>query len=114
MLYRSAALLFAVMAAFHTFGGFWSTPNTAMQSCELAAMRSVRYPTMGPQRNYHDFYAGFGLLVSPYLSLCDALAWQLAHFVVAMPEVQRGWRRLCWPHTLAPPCSAGCTSSTAR
>jgi hypothetical protein len=50
------------------------TPAAAM----LTTMGSVRFPVMGSERSYGEFYRGFGLFVSLEFAILAVLAYQVS------------------------------------
>lgn len=76
---KSLAVVLALFAAGHTLGtaghGITRDPREAAL---FDAMRSFRFPAMGFERSYWDFYRGFAFIVSVLLVVLAAMAWQLA------------------------------------
>jgi hypothetical protein len=76
---RSLAVTLALFAAGHTLGT--AAPHVTRGPREAAlfdAMQSFRFPIMGFERSYWDFYRGFALTISLLLVALTVMAWQLA------------------------------------
>ncbi len=72
--------LTGVMAFFtigHTMGVF-SPPTAGAAAAALETMRRTRFPVMGFERTYWEFYRGFGLFVSIEFGLVAVMAYQLS------------------------------------
>ncbi len=63
----------------------------------IDGMKSVRFQAQGMKRSYWDFYVGFGLFVTVFLSLAAAIAWQLGG--LPAPALSQ-MRSLAWLLTL--------------
>jgi hypothetical protein len=73
-------LLAAIMLFFtvgHTIGVL-NPPADGVAGQALDAMRRARFPIMGFERSYWDFYRGFGFFVSLELLLFAVIALQLS------------------------------------
>ena len=73
-------LLAAIMMFFtvgHTIGVL-NPPAEGGAGQALEAMRRARFPIMGFERSYWDFYRGFGFLVSLEFLLFAVIAYQLS------------------------------------
>lgn len=77
LFYRIAFVLLLLWAAGHTLGFRTADPNWRADSV-VASMRSIHFDVGGFNRNYWDFFTGFGFSVSVFLLFAAALAWQLA------------------------------------
>jgi hypothetical protein len=76
---RVLAVLLAFFAAGHTLGT--AAPKVRHGSQEAAlftAMQNFRFPVMGFERTYWDFYRGFALVISILLLVMTSIAWQLS------------------------------------
>jgi len=74
VLYRSAAVLIALLDIGHSAGYPWSDPAWGV---DLHAMQAGRFDVLGSSRTYGDFYVGFGLSVSVFLLVAAVVTWQL-------------------------------------
>lgn len=75
---RSLAVVLAVFTLGHTLGT--AAPKVtrgAPEATLFAAMQSYRFPIMGFDRSYWEFYRGFAILISVLMLLMMVLAWQL-------------------------------------
>ena len=73
-------LLAAIMLFFtvgHTIGVL-NPPADGVAGQALEAMRRARFPIMGFERSYWDFYRGFGFFVSLEFLLFAVIAYQLS------------------------------------
>jgi len=77
VLYRAAAVLLVLFAAGHTFGFLSFRPSTPDGRAVFASMASVTFPAGNRLSSYAQFYEGFGLSLSAYLSFLAYLAWYL-------------------------------------
>lgn len=67
--FRGLAALLAVFAAGHTLGT--AAPHVTRGAREAAlfdAMQSFRFPVMGFNRTYWEFYRGFAITISGFCS----------------------------------------------
>jgi hypothetical protein len=74
---RIASVLTLVHAALHTIGGVFGKPAPGAQQVAVAAMKANEFAVMGVMRSYWDFYMGFGLVVSVFLTMEAIVFWQL-------------------------------------
>jgi len=97
---RALAILLAVFAVGHTLGT--AAPKVTRgpgEAVVFAAMQDFRFPVMGFERTYWEFYRGFALIISLQLLLMMAFAWQAS-------TISRHSRRLALP--LAITLQLGC------
>lgn len=97
---RALAVLLAIFAVGHTLGT--AAPKVTRgpgEAVVFAAMQDFRFPVMGFQRTYWEFYRGFALIISLQLLLMMAFAWQVS-------TISRHSRRLALP--LAITLQLGC------
>jgi hypothetical protein len=76
--WRGLAVLLALFALGHTLGT--AVPHVTRGAAEASvfqAMRSFRFPVMGFERSYWDFYRGFALTISVQMAFIAAIAWQV-------------------------------------
>ncbi len=76
---RALSIVLAIFAAGHTLGT--AVPRVtrgAGEAAVFAAMRGFRFPVMGFDRSYWDFYRGFALTISVLQAALAVVAWQLA------------------------------------
>lgn len=79
--FRGLAVLLAVFATGHTLGT--AAPRVTRGASEAAlfdAMQSFRFPIMGFDRTYWDFYRGFAITISVLLFGLMVMAWQVGTF----------------------------------
>jgi hypothetical protein len=76
--FRALAVLLALFAAGHTVGT--AAPHVTRGAPEAAvfdAMQSFRFPIMGFNRTYWDFYRGLAITVSVLMVALTVMAWQV-------------------------------------
>jgi len=74
-------LLAGIMVFFtfgHTMGGVLNPPAEGPAGQALDVMRRARFPIMGFERSYWDFYRGFGWFVSLEFVLFALIAYHLS------------------------------------
>jgi hypothetical protein len=85
-LYRTAAILFVVFAALHTFGFLTFTAATPEGRAVYDAMNSVHFTQDGGTYSYGNFYRGLGLSCTVSMLLSGYLAWHLGQLSRALPQ----------------------------
>jgi hypothetical protein len=73
------AVVLALFTLGHTLGT--ASPKArrgASESMVFFAMQSYRFPVLGFERSYWDFYRGFALTVSVLMAVMAIVAWQVA------------------------------------
>jgi hypothetical protein len=75
---RAASVLTLIHAALHTIGGVFGKPGPGPATVAVEAMKSNPFVWMGNTRSYWDFYIGFGLGISIFLTLDAIVLWLLA------------------------------------
>jgi hypothetical protein len=76
---RVLAVVLGLFALGHTLGTAAPKVTRGMREAVVfQAMQGYRFPVMGFDRTYWDFYRGFALTVSVLMFALAALAWQLA------------------------------------
>jgi hypothetical protein len=75
---RIASVLTFVHAALHTIGGVFGGAAPGAQQVAVSAMKANEFVAMGVTRTYWDFYMGFGLAVSVFLTAEAVVFWQLS------------------------------------
>ena len=76
---RALAIVLAIFTLGHTLGTAAPKVRRGPQEAALfAEMQGFRFPIMGFQRSYWDFYRGFALVISILLIAMAVLAWQLS------------------------------------
>ena len=75
---RGAALITLLLAVGHTLGSPWTPAHSPQGLAVVAAMQGYRFPAMGFERSYYEFYVGFGWLLGVYAVGHAILFWQLA------------------------------------
>jgi hypothetical protein len=77
-LYKPAAFLLLLFFVGHTFGGMLAEVSWGPASDEVfTAMQQVQFDFHGRSATWHDFWFGFGSMVSVYLLLCAFVVWTL-------------------------------------
>lgn len=84
---KGASATSALLFLGHTIGMPWTPRDSAQGATVVAAMKGFRFPVMGVERAYWDFYQGFGLTVSVFLLAFTVLLWQAAALSVRSPNV---------------------------
>jgi hypothetical protein len=74
---RIASVLTLTHAALHTIGGVFGGAAPGVQQATVVVMKANEFMVMGVTRSYWDFYRGFGLVVSVFLTLEAVVFWQL-------------------------------------
>lgn len=85
--WRTLAIILALFAAGHTLGT--AAPHVTRGAAEaevLRVMQSFRFPIMGFERSYWDFYRGFALTISVQLALMAAVAWHIGSLAPRNPR----------------------------
>jgi hypothetical protein len=75
---RIASVLTFIHAALHTIGGVFGGVAPGAQQAAVSAMKANEFVAMGVTRTYWDFYMGFGLVVSVFLTVEAVVFWQLS------------------------------------
>src|ERR1700733_12640441 len=88
-LLRVSSIVTALFAAGHTSGAPWTPVKDAPENALIGSMQSLRFPVLGSQRTYWDFYVGFGVSVSVYVFALAILLWQVASLAKADPQRAR-------------------------
>jgi len=76
---RALAIILGLFALGHTIGT--AVPKVTRGPSEaalFAAMQGFRFPVMGMERSYWEFYRGFALSISVFQVVFAVFAWQLA------------------------------------
>jgi hypothetical protein len=74
---RIAAVLAFVHAVLHTIGGVFGDPGPGPAAAAAQAMKINQFQVMGHVGSYWDFYRGFGLAVTIFLTAESVIFWQL-------------------------------------
>src|SRR5689334_11081002 len=93
--WRTLAAILALFAAGHTLGT--AAPHVTRGAGEASVfrvMQEFRFPIMGFERSYWDFYRGFALTISVQLAFMAVIAWQVG-------SVSRRDTRLALPMAVA-------------
>jgi hypothetical protein len=75
---RGAAVFTGLLAAGHMLGSPWTPASDTPGRAVVAAMSGYRFMALGVERNYFDFYQGFGWMLAAYLAGHAILFWQLS------------------------------------
>lgn len=86
---KSASVVSGLLFLGHTLGMPWAPDRSPQGASVVAAMKAVRFPVMGVERGYWDFYEGFGLTVSLFLLAFTVLLWQAAAISSRSPAAAR-------------------------
>ena len=114
LLYRIAAMLFAIFAAGHTLGFLRFRPASPEGRAVWDSMNTVRVPLGRASFTYGGFYVGFGLYNTVFLGFAAFLAWHLSNVAATTPQAigLLGWAFcatqvagavLCWKYFALPP-----------
>jgi len=74
---RIASVLTLIHSILHTIGGVFGKPAPGVATTVAAAMRT-HFEVFGVNRSYSDFYMGFGLGITIFLTVDSILLWMLA------------------------------------
>src|SRR3569623_128650 len=74
---RFASVLSLIHSVLHTIGGVFGKPEPGVATTVAAAMRT-HFEVFGVNRSYSDFYMGFGLGITIFLTVDSILLWNLA------------------------------------
>jgi hypothetical protein len=80
---RIASVLTFIHAALHTIGGVFGGAAPGVQQATVAVMKANEFVVMGVTRSYWNFYMGFGLVVSVFLTMEAIVFWQLGSLAKA-------------------------------
>jgi hypothetical protein len=80
---RIASVLTMIHAVLHTIGGVFGGAAPGLQQATVAVMKANEFAVMGVMRSYWDFYMGFGLVVSVFLTVEAVVFWQLGSLAKA-------------------------------
>ena len=75
---RSAAVITLLLTVGHMLGSPWTPVHTPTGLAVVTAMKSYRFPAMGFERTYYEFYVGFGWMLGAYAAAHAVIFWQLA------------------------------------
>lgn len=84
---RIASVLTFIHAVLHTIGGVFGKVEPGPEAAAVAAMKANRFLLMGNLRSFWDFYFGFGLALTIFMTAESILMWQLAS--LAKTEARR-------------------------
>ncbi len=80
---RIAAVLTLIHSTLHTIGGVFGKVPPGPAEHAVTAMKANQFELMGGLRTYWDFYMGFGLGITIFLTLEAVVFWLLASRVQA-------------------------------
>jgi hypothetical protein len=86
---RMAAGLVLLHAVLHTVGGLFGKVPAGPAAVAVAAMKANPFVVFGNTRTFWDFYMGFGLGVTIFLTMEAVVLWLLAPLTVAYGEKLR-------------------------
>lgn len=95
---RIASILTLVHSALHTIGGVFSKPEPGIGKATFAVMQSNHFHVLGVTRSYAEFYRGFGLAITLFLTAEALVFWLLASLAKKHPVELRP---ILWVFTLA-------------
>lgn len=75
---RIAAVLTLIHSSLHTIGGVFGKVQPGPAEIAVASMKANQFAMMGSLRTYWDFYMGFGLGITIFLTLEAVVFWLLA------------------------------------
>ena len=83
---RAVAIILGLFALGHTLGTAVPTVTRGpSEAAVFAVMQGYRFPVMGFERSYWEFYRGFALSISVLMAVMAAFAWQLAQLSKRSP-----------------------------
>lgn len=74
---RIASLLTLFHAVTHTIGGVFGRPSPGAAQAAVSMMKANQFAILGVTRSYWNFYRGFGLAVTIFLTVEAVVFWQL-------------------------------------
>jgi hypothetical protein len=86
---RMAAVLVLLHAVLHTVGGVFGKVPGGPAAVAVAAMKANQFVAFGNTRTFWDFYMGFGLGVTIFLTMEAVVLWLLAPLTVLHGEKVR-------------------------
>ena len=98
LLYKISSVLLVLFALGHTIG-FWQVDPHWGADTVVSGMRSVSFQIQGFNRNYWDFFIGFGLFVTVFLLFAAVLAWRFGSMAperLAAMSIERCSFALCF------------------
>jgi hypothetical protein len=76
---RALSIVLGLFALGHTLGTASPKVTRGMrESIVFSAMKGFRFPVMGFERSYWDFYRGFAITISVLMVVMAVVAWQAA------------------------------------
>src|SRR5271168_1088786 len=92
-MYRTAAVLFVLFTAGHTFGFLSFTAPSAEGRAVFDAMNQVHFTKGQATYSYGEFYRGFGLSCSVSMLFSAFLSWHLGELARTLPQAigALGW-----------------------
>jgi len=75
---RAASVVTLIHAILHTIGGVFGKPEPGPASIAVLSMQTNQFQWMGHTRSYWNFYIGFGLGITIFLTLDAIVLWLLA------------------------------------
>lgn len=74
---RIASVLALIHSILHTMGGVFGKPGPGAAAMVVATMQANRFPVLGVERSYADFYFGLGLGITIFLTAEAVVFWLL-------------------------------------
>ncbi len=74
---RLASVLTLIHAILHTIGGVFGKPMPGVASMVATTMQANPFPVLGVVRSYAQFYRGFGLGITIFLTVDALVFWML-------------------------------------
>jgi hypothetical protein len=77
LLLQIASVLTLIHSILHTIGGVFGKPGPGAAAMVVATMQANRFPVLGVERSYADFYLGLGLGITIFLTAEAVVFWLL-------------------------------------
>lgn len=74
---RIASVLTLIHSVLHTIGGVYSQPAPGAAATVAAVMRDTPFPAFGTMHTYAEFYRGFGIGITIFLTVEGVVFWLL-------------------------------------
>lgn len=85
---RIASVVVLVQAVLHTIGGVFGKPIPGAGEVAVAAMKANQFQLDGVNRTYWDFFIGFGLGITVFLTIEGIVFWMLGGLAAKGVEVR--------------------------
>jgi len=74
---RIASVLTLLQSVLHTIGGVFGKPSPGPAASAVLAMKANQFLVAGLNRSYWDFYIGFGVAITIFLTIEGLIFWLL-------------------------------------